>query len=652
MKKLFTFFFVLALATMLSANNITVSNLSLTGQNTTSDYTLVKFDISWDNSWRTSSAPNNWDAAWVFVKYKVSGGIWNHATLHASGHTAPAGSTITPSSDGIGAFIYRSSDGTGTFNKTGVQLRWNYGANGVTDNEVIDIQVFAIEMVYVPQGSFYVGNGVVGSDAFYKIPQVTSYPYQITSEGQIDVGILADRLDYPDFYPDDNGDRQGPIPAAFPKGYNDFYCMKYEISQQGYVDFLNTLTYTQQATRTAILPNSAAGTYLYNTERNKIKITTSGTDPTVPAIYATDYPYVACNYLCWGDLAAYLDWSGLCPMTELEFEKAGRGTMAVIANEYVWGNADIASGIYTLSNSGANNEVIATNYSITAGNAAYWTTIPYSGSIIGPVRVGIFAGTGGNTGRVTAGATYYGIMEMSGNLHERPVTVGNPAGRAFTGTHGNGAVDTWGGADVTNWPGSNGLGAGFRGGSLYNGATALLVSYRGSAAYRSSDRSYDTGGRGVRGVFAPYIGQSYCGGIIFYIDGTGQHGLIAATSNQSTGPWGCEGTSITGADGTTIGTGNQNTIDIMAGCSTAGIAARLCGDLVLGGFSDWYLPSKDELNQLYINRDAVGGFVTNLYYQSSSESGATYNWMQDFSIGAQYSYYKHFGYNVRAIRAF
>ena len=148
------------------------------------------------------------------------------------------------------------------------------------------------------------------------------------------------------------------------------------------------------------------------------------------------------------------------------------------------------------------------------------------------------------------------------------------------------------------------------------------------------------------------IGDSYQGGKVAYIDGTGIHGLIAATADQVSSEWGCYGTAISGADGTAIGTGNQNTIDIMAGCATAGIAARVCGDLVEGGYSDWYLPSKDELNQLYINRTAIGGFTTH-YYWSSSEDGANFAWVQHFyGGGAQTNGNKGGAYYVRAVRAF
>jgi hypothetical protein len=128
------------------------------------------------------------------------------------------------------------------------------------------------------------------------------------------------------------------------------------------------------------------------------------------------------------------------------------------------------------------------------------------------------------------------------------------------------------------------------------------------------------------------IGDSYQGGIIAYIDGTGLHGLISAASDQSGGAlWGCRGTTISGADGTAVGTGDQNTIDIEAGCATAGTAADICANLSLNTYSDWYLPSKDELNKLYLSRVAIGGF-SGVYYWTSSETFANYAWGQAFTV--------------------
>ena len=153
------------------------------------------------------------------------------------------------------------------------------------------------------------------------------------------------------------------------------------------------------------------------------------------------------------------------------------------------------------------------------------------------------------------------------------------------------------------------------------------------------------------------IGSPYQGGIIFYLDGNGG-GLIAAPTDQSTGAeWGCSGIAIPGADGTAIGTGSQNTVDIEAGCATAGTAADICANLTLGGYSDWFLPSKDELHEMYLNIGQgnalgnIGGFE-NFDYWSSEEAGLTVAWVRDFSNGGQGVNVKGSTYYVRAVRAF
>ena len=170
------------------------------------------------------------------------------------------------------------------------------------------------------------------------------------------------------------------------------------------------------------------------------------------------------------------------------------------------------------------------------------------------------------------------------------------------------------------------------------------------------------------------IGDKYQGGIIFYIFEkedigyvTGEvHGLIAAIEDQITNAeaeweiagmaeWGCYETELSGAEGTAIGTGAQNTLDILAGCSEDLIAAKLCADyeITVDGitYDDWFLPSKIELSILYANKKTVGNFAKSAYYSSSQDDDIS-AWYHNFIDGIQGKVLKNIKRSVRAIRYF
>jgi hypothetical protein len=289
------------------ANNIKVQNVSLTGQNTALNYSMVKLDLSWENSWRKNTAPLNYDAAWIIVKYRRHiDNAWHHAKLHyingsSDGHIAPSNAVIKSSNDNGGTangiMVFSSSYMTGTANFTGIQLRWDYGANGLTNIDEVEIAVIAIEMVYIRTYPFYLGSGGSESYHFYKRPTSTS-TYRILSENAINFGYSTGKLFTANTT---NTLLSYTIPSSFPKGYNGFYCMKYEISQGQYVDFLNSISLT-----------SAIARYANKNGLNRNNIVEN------LGVYSSTTPYVACNYLSWEDMAAYLDWAALRPMTELE----------------------------------------------------------------------------------------------------------------------------------------------------------------------------------------------------------------------------------------------------------------------------------------------------------------------------------------------
>lgn len=535
----FSILLVLAFSFTVIANNLKISpNPILKNLDTGIKTVDVAFGLNWENSWRTdlpgagNQAPFNHDAVWVFMKFKAADGIWKHATLRASGHSTPAGASLKVSNDRLGAFIYRSANGIGNVNFENIHLRWDYNFDGLEDLTDVTVQVYGIEMVYIPQGSFSVGDGNtdVLLGVFHSIGSTN--PYVITSEEEITLGgTTTGNLgnshtgngQHSDALRDDFNNASAAneklLPASFPKGYNAFYIMKYNITQKQYVDFLNTLTRTQQNTRTATTLSSALTSttnrfVLTNStspiSRNGIRVDATF-EANVPLVFyndlnddgnpnqADDGQYLPCNFLSFADGAAYLDWSGLRPLTELEYEKACRGPQAPVINEMAWGQTyQLGTTVIKIAgilNAGTDNEL--------PSNADANSHIDNnSTAVAGPVRTGIFATPGSD--RTKSGATYYGVMDMGGNLTEQIISLGKANGRTFDGRHGSGSLNSTGFHDVVFWPGANGAtidsnsGAGIRSNSYMSVGLGSRISVRRFVNDAQGGRVQSMGVRGVR----------------------------------------------------------------------------------------------------------------------------------------------------------
>ena len=153
-------------------------------------------------------------------------------------------------------------------------------------------------------------------------------------------------------------------------------------------------------------------------------------------------------------------------------------------------------------------------------------------------------------------------------------------------------------------------------------------------------------------VTAHYIGESYGGGIVFYVYDNGLHGLIASIADQSYNiQWYNGANTTTNAVRDGIAAGLYNTGLIIANQGTGSYAAQLCTKYQGGNYGDWYLPSRYELNLLYLQKGVVGGFIDNAYW-SSTENSSTLTYAQNYTSGAQGYDPKANIYGVRAIRAF
>lgn len=407
-KKIRTLAIVWLLAFTAHANNIQIGPVTILGTDT------LQFTLSWENSWRVTNNPNNWDAVWVFVKRSDCATIqWHHANLSATDADHSAGSPlfVDAYTDKKGVMIYRSAPGAGNISNVIVKLKLDAPPPGN-----YQYKVFGIEMVYVPQGAFYAGDA--STNATFKTGS-TGNPYHMTGEDAFTISPNGT-----DLWGGAGFNAFTVVPAAFPKGYNAFYCMKYEISQGQYADFLNT-----------IAPDAALSRHepaYYNQNRYTI----SGVWP----VYNATAPDRACNWMGFKDLVAYLDWSALSPMTELEFEKAARGGDANLPaiGELAWGSPFAADADSIAPGTDGTPFEAVDNYIVigTKGLANYGND-----SVLGPLRCG-FAAKNATT-KFEAGASFYGVMELSGNVFEMCYTLYNsPISQAanFNGSHGDGEL--------------------------------------------------------------------------------------------------------------------------------------------------------------------------------------------------------------------
>lgn len=434
---------------------------------------LLSVDVAWDGSWRGPDrlswveADDNWDAAWLFVKYRNGPGQpWQHARLASGGHLAPSGASVDVPSDGMGAFVYRSASGSGAFDVRNVGL--NLDASGSQGN-ASEYRVYALEMVFVPEGAFFLGDG---SDApgVFRAGGDAGGPFLVNAAGPIELGSGDGQLTWE--ASQTSGRASGRTAEGFPTGFEAFYVMKHPVTQGAYAAFLNALAERAASERHAT--NGAANA------RYTITRTDDGS-------FSAREPFVPANFLSWVDAAAFASWAGLRPITELEYEKAARGPAEPLAGAYAWGDAGLVTVERVEPRSARFEQVFPVDANVVAEQA-----------LSGPIVVGSVA-TGSGLDRVQAGASYWGVLELSGNVWERVISVGSDAGRSFTGAHGDASAASVS-APLDGWPAAAGDGTGFRGGSWISDAAFLRVSDRAFAGFANPGRDSSIGFRAGRGV--------------------------------------------------------------------------------------------------------------------------------------------------------
>jgi hypothetical protein len=352
-------------------STLRIENVRLAARDATT--ATITFDIGWEDSWRHES---NHDAAWVFFKIRPQGATeWQHVRLAADRVLNPTGygqaaegtrldSIVPDGADGFtGLFVRRGTYGRGKVTAKDVTAVCEPAAvPGFTPDGKPEVRGFGIDMVFIPAGSFELGGGT-SPNRFYLVadPTDSSRSFRVTGPGAIPTGRQPGRLwARHGCQPEDGGE----IPPTFPNGFAAVYCMKKCITGVQYAGFLNSLS-----------PDRAEAFW----DKTLQPIARSGTGAAATYTATSDgQGHLNCNGLSWEDGATFAAWSGLRPLTELEYEKITRGPISA----------------------------------------------------------------GWDTGDALDHPSFWGVTNMNGwrSPVERPVTIANAVGRRFKGTHGLGTI--------------------------------------------------------------------------------------------------------------------------------------------------------------------------------------------------------------------
>ncbi|MGE0142602.1 MAG: SUMF1/EgtB/PvdO family nonheme iron enzyme [Planctomycetota bacterium] len=383
----------------------------------------VQFTVRWSNAWRDV---RNHDGAWIILRGEDA--TAGPLRLAESGHrcTGKVAGAVAVSEDRCGVFVALAEEHRG-------DVEWTIEL-ALAASAPESVSAWTVGMVFIPAGAFELGDDhpdVLNRGAFHQLDEngAVAGTLRVADESELQVEKSPGALWYQRDRAGYHGDQGGPIPADWPKGTKAFWIMKHELTQGEYAAFLTALP---EPWRTLRSPIGTKGE-----ESSTCSLALDG-----ERVVAAS-PLRPCNFVSWDDTCAWMDWMALRPMTEFEFEKAARGPVRPIAGDYPWGTA---------SREKLERQVQRTR-DLTLATAADEAELS-------------------DEHRERFGASYYRVMDLSGSVWERVVTVGHPRGRAFVGSHGDGVLTEDARATNSDWPatdtsGQNAHGIGFRGGAEY-----------------------------------------------------------------------------------------------------------------------------------------------------------------------------------------